>query len=292
MKRSIAVLILLAGTNVCTYAYTRYATTRNVLTSAQASANEFLEQQGYVTHLERGLDRTKSEEQYISAKQMLGHISGAGGMYHWWNASLPFYGVGILLISVGVLLPYVRRKQVCTMIQMIGFLPALLMTASCAANTSSAKHSRLHSQTDATTLETKSVVPGETTPTKARCPSELNRITYYWRESLTEDWEAYEVTSATGRAVIMDWMTSHADALEISKKPDSMGAWIPGNILVEEFKDGSKQETALLLEIPGPGPKATRNYSRNIKEGAIELLLSLFRQHGIALDNPADPLRN
>lgn len=111
MKRSIAVLLLLAGTNVCTYAFTRYATTENVLTSAQASANEFLEQQGYVPHLERGLDRTKTEEQYISAKRMLTRIWSAGGMHYWWNASLPYYGVGILLIAVGILLPLVGRQK-------------------------------------------------------------------------------------------------------------------------------------------------------------------------------------
>jgi len=50
------------------------------------------------------------EEKDVSAKTLIGDISLAGGMYYWWNRALPYHGIGILLIAIGILLPFVRRR--------------------------------------------------------------------------------------------------------------------------------------------------------------------------------------
>ena len=109
MARYFSILLLLAGTNICTHAYTRYATTRTVLTKARASADGFLQEQGYLPQAD-GSGRTSSEEEYVSAKTLIVHIISAGGMYYWWNRSLPYHGIGILLIAIGILLPFIRRR--------------------------------------------------------------------------------------------------------------------------------------------------------------------------------------
>ena len=109
MARYFAILLLLAGTNLCTYAYTRYATTLTVLTKARAGTEGFLRDQGYLPGPD-GNGRTRSDDEYYSAKVLIGDIVLAGGMHYWWNDSLPYYGLGILLMAIGVLLPFVRRK--------------------------------------------------------------------------------------------------------------------------------------------------------------------------------------
>jgi hypothetical protein len=109
MARYFTILLLLAGTNLCTYAYTRYATTLTVLTKARASTEGFLREQGYLPGPD-GNGRTRSDDEYVSAMTLIVRVISAGGMLYWWNDSLPYYGLGILLTAVGILLPFVRRK--------------------------------------------------------------------------------------------------------------------------------------------------------------------------------------
>ena len=38
-------------------------------------------------------------------------ISGAGGMYYWWNRALSFWGIAVLLIVTGILVPLVQPRK-------------------------------------------------------------------------------------------------------------------------------------------------------------------------------------
>ena len=108
MARFFSILLLLAGTNLCTYAYTRYATTRAVLTEAWADTWEFLLEQEFLPPTDdSGRERSPGED--LSVNALMGNILRAGGMYYWWNDSLTYHGIGIFLIAIGVLLPFVRR---------------------------------------------------------------------------------------------------------------------------------------------------------------------------------------
>jgi|GEM_PF-2187830 len=105
----VSAILLLVGTNLCTYGYTRYATTRHVLTKARATAEVFLGRYGFFPSTDTPMLATL-EEKDVSAKTLIGDISLAGGMYYWWNRALPYHGIGILLIAIGILLPFVRRR--------------------------------------------------------------------------------------------------------------------------------------------------------------------------------------
>jgi len=39
-------------------------------------------------------------------------IPMAGGMYYWWNDSLPFWGIGVLLTLTGLLVPLVSSRRI------------------------------------------------------------------------------------------------------------------------------------------------------------------------------------
>ncbi|HRX84762.1 MAG TPA: hypothetical protein P5572_07070 [Phycisphaerae bacterium] len=106
MQRFLCVLLLVAGTNICTYAYTRYVTTRVVVTAALDRTKIFLEDEGYYPHDQAGGRVT--EKQFVAAKQLLSGLSLAGGLCYWWNDSLPYHGLGILMTATGVLLAFVR----------------------------------------------------------------------------------------------------------------------------------------------------------------------------------------
>lgn len=87
MKARIALLLLLAGTNVFTYATTRYWTTDHVLSRAAERVLDVQQRQR-----EGRLPPHQPPEQAVRLA-----ISMAGGMYHWWNDGLPFWGLGAVL---------------------------------------------------------------------------------------------------------------------------------------------------------------------------------------------------
>ena len=96
----LGLLFVLLGTNVFTYATTRYTTTKQVLTHARSRMDAALNQEGLY------------EEVYPPGRPrsyfLMSAISGAGGMYYWWNDALVYWGVASVLASTGVLLPFVR----------------------------------------------------------------------------------------------------------------------------------------------------------------------------------------
>jgi hypothetical protein len=79
VQRLIALTLVLTGTNLCTYAYTRYSTTRHVLTKAQVAAERLLKAEGIWSELGAPAENV-SDERYMRAKAMMGDIICAGGM--------------------------------------------------------------------------------------------------------------------------------------------------------------------------------------------------------------------
>ena len=91
--RNLAALVLmLGGTNILTFASTRYWTTEHVLTSAQERMNSTLKKDGIY-------------EQVYEADSF-GHLApaihNAGGMYYWWNDAIPYWAFGFILTFSGL----------------------------------------------------------------------------------------------------------------------------------------------------------------------------------------------
>ena len=110
MKRYVGVVLFVIGTNVCTYTFTRYQITTTVLTMAAEDARRFLEAYGFAYSL-GDPDVEISEERELAGRQLVTRIHLAGGMYHWWNDSLPVWGLGILMTATGALVPFVGRRM-------------------------------------------------------------------------------------------------------------------------------------------------------------------------------------
>jgi len=101
-KAFLSVLLILIGSNICTYAATRYITTRDTLTTARGKVETFLRTSGVLPAIDDApmIDPT---DLAAAGKRLVGDVALAGGMYHWWNDSLPYYGIGIVLCVAGVL---------------------------------------------------------------------------------------------------------------------------------------------------------------------------------------------
>lgn len=113
MRYVVSVLFLLAGTNVLTYAITRYWTTKRVLTEAENRASVFL-QDHELMYGERNVDDQDliiPVEADVECRRLMGQLHGAGGMYYWYNDALPHYGAGIILFAVGVVLLCLRKRK-------------------------------------------------------------------------------------------------------------------------------------------------------------------------------------
>jgi len=102
-KVLISLLLVLLGTNLFTYATTRYKTTKGVLTRAGERMDEALKKEGLYEQV-----YSAEHPRFISITQA---ISLAGGMYYWWNDALTYWGAAGLLIIIGVLVPFVRRRR-------------------------------------------------------------------------------------------------------------------------------------------------------------------------------------
>ena len=104
MSRStliVAFVCLLLGTNVLTCTTMRYVTTRKVLTRAQQRMETVLRDEGVFEQLSTG----EHGGQFRLA------IPLAGGRYYGYNAALPYWGVGIVLLAAGVLIPFARNRR-------------------------------------------------------------------------------------------------------------------------------------------------------------------------------------
>jgi len=108
----ISILFLVAGVALVTYATTRYWTTAHVSDRAVRIVEAFLVKHSLYIDLNRPESANSIDpNQTVESRSMLGRIRAAGGMYHWWNDGLPYWGLGAFLISVGCLLPAVRIRS-------------------------------------------------------------------------------------------------------------------------------------------------------------------------------------
>lgn len=97
----VAICLMLVGTNLITYAATRYATTERVLKNAQ-------------TRFTSAITRFPSLQSQFNATNdapLKLAIPMAGGMYYWYNDSLPYWGAGVFLTASGLLVPFVSARR-------------------------------------------------------------------------------------------------------------------------------------------------------------------------------------
>jgi hypothetical protein len=90
----IAILLLLLGTNLMTFAATRYWTTSSVLTAAQKRMDAALKKEGLYEQVYPS-DRPRSVALILA-------IPDAGGMYYWWNEALVYFAVGVVVSASGL----------------------------------------------------------------------------------------------------------------------------------------------------------------------------------------------
>jgi hypothetical protein len=102
-KHVIALILLLVGSNIFTFATTRYLTTRDVLTTAQQRMESALKKEGLYDQVYPS-DRPRSVALALA-------IHEAGGMYYWWNEGLLYWGLGGLLAIAGALVPLVQSRR-------------------------------------------------------------------------------------------------------------------------------------------------------------------------------------
>ena len=103
-KNFVALGLLLIGTNVFTYATTRYWTTDHVLSSAEDRVAKVIER--------RRAGEERPGQDYESQIQIA--VGMAGGMYHWYNDALLFWGVGGVLVVSGLLTARLTRPTTGT----------------------------------------------------------------------------------------------------------------------------------------------------------------------------------
>jgi hypothetical protein len=102
-KYLIALSLVLVGTNLFTFATSRYWTTKHVLTRAREHVITVMEQQ------RSGETRTGLSPEL----QIQRAIGMAGGMYYWWNDGLIYWGAAVLLTLSGLAVTrYELRKKV------------------------------------------------------------------------------------------------------------------------------------------------------------------------------------
>jgi hypothetical protein len=102
-KLVIGLVLMLIGTNLFTYATTRYSTTKRVLTDA-------------FERVDAAIKKEETQEQYSSDRPPLilpigRAVTQAGEMYYWWNGALRFWAVAVLLIASGVFVPFVESRR-------------------------------------------------------------------------------------------------------------------------------------------------------------------------------------
>lgn len=87
-------VLILAGTNMFTFATSRYWTTKDVLTRAQ----------------ERVQTAARKDGVQLS-RSMQFAISFAGGLYYWWNDGLIYWTSGATMTVIGFLVPFVESRK-------------------------------------------------------------------------------------------------------------------------------------------------------------------------------------
>jgi hypothetical protein len=110
-KSVVAVAFLIAGTAVFTYATTRTCVTKSVLTRAADRVSAYLESKNLkigASNIDAQIDI--DTETNRASRQLVGQVLDSGGMYSWWNDAIPYWGASVLLLAVGLLVPFVTRS--------------------------------------------------------------------------------------------------------------------------------------------------------------------------------------
>ncbi len=123
--------------------------------------------------------------------------------------------------------------------------------------------------------------------------SSVDRFVYYWRPfsrpDIEDAWTAYEVTSLSGRKLVMNWMSAHGD--EIAECEEiGPGDWIPGHVFLELSSNKDVHVHHFMLKFR-PAPKAHSDPVQVFRPEDIEALRDIFREHGVQVDVRVDPLR-
>jgi len=100
-KNAVALFLVIIGTNIFTYAFTRRATTERLLTRAQNRMIATIKKDGY----------------YAAAypSELPPHVTyalyGEGGRYFWHNEALSYFALGGCLIAFGYVVARVDIKK-------------------------------------------------------------------------------------------------------------------------------------------------------------------------------------
>jgi len=105
-RNVVALILVLVGTNLFTFATTRYLTTKDVLTRAQQRLDAALKNEGLYDQVFPP-DRPRS----VPISMAIGQ---AGGLYYWWNDAFIYWGLGFVLIASGVLVPFLKSERATT----------------------------------------------------------------------------------------------------------------------------------------------------------------------------------
>jgi len=102
-KLSIALLLILLGTNLFAFTTARQRTTEDVLKNARQRIDAVLTKYGIYEQIYLA-DRDRGAAFVVA-------ISDAGGMYYGWNEALMNWGLAGLLIITGILVPLIRPRS-------------------------------------------------------------------------------------------------------------------------------------------------------------------------------------
>ncbi len=91
-KHLIALILVLIGTNLFTFATSRYWTTGHVLRRAEEAVRAVMAEQEIVA-------ASPDHDPYTG---ILRAVGGAGGIYYWWNDGVIIWGAGVVLILSGL----------------------------------------------------------------------------------------------------------------------------------------------------------------------------------------------
>ncbi len=99
----IALIMVLLGVIIITYATTRYWTTKHVLNTAQDRMNSALKSHGLY-------EQVYSFES-SGPPRIAFAIPRAGGMYYWWNNAIPYWACGLVLVCSGLAVTRYKPKK-------------------------------------------------------------------------------------------------------------------------------------------------------------------------------------
>ncbi|MFO1498662.1 MAG: hypothetical protein U1G07_09760 [Verrucomicrobiota bacterium] len=104
-KAVVAFVLMVLGTNLLTYATTRYLITHGVLTRAKQRLDDGLRREGVYNVVYPDDERIIRIAPTISTA-----IANAGGLYYWRNQALPYWAVGVVVTISGLLVTQLRHR--------------------------------------------------------------------------------------------------------------------------------------------------------------------------------------